>query len=68
MKDPSKGFFKNLLNQKTQISYYFKKKKVQVVPQRKHSKGVGGIETSPILTIKGKLEDYPFFGIQPRLS
>jgi hypothetical protein len=57
MEDPRKGFFETILNQKIWISYYFRKQKVQVVPQRKPSKGVGGIATSPILTLKGQLED-----------
>jgi hypothetical protein len=57
MEDPSKGFFETVLNQKTLISYYFRKQKVQVVSQKKPSEDVGGIATSPILTPKGQLGD-----------
>jgi hypothetical protein len=48
MKDPNKGFFETVLNQKNLTDYYFRKPKVQVIWQKKHSKDVGGTVTSPI--------------------
>jgi hypothetical protein len=57
MKDPNKGFFETVLNQKNLTYYYFRKPKVHVIWQKKHSKDVGGTVTSPTLTQKGDQGD-----------
>jgi hypothetical protein len=53
MEYPNNGTLETVSNQKTWIFYYSRKPNLQAIWQKKHSKYVGGIVTSPILNPRG---------------